>query len=110
MIYLIFIGIITLFYYNTIGWLIESWSNNQYYSHGFIVPIVSAYIILGMRKELSNIERKQSQDRTSIIYCWHYNICYSRYIDNTFLIRIIFNNNDLWNSIIFIWMGIYKEE
>ncbi len=58
---IIFIGFIVTFYYNTIGWLVGSWLNNQYYSHGFIVPIISIYIIWGMRKELSNIERKQSQ-------------------------------------------------
>lgn len=58
---IIFIGIIVAFYYNTIGWLVESWLHNPYYSHGFIVPIISAYIIWSMRKELSHIERKQSQ-------------------------------------------------
>jgi exosortase len=56
---IILIGIIAAFYYDTIRWLIESWLHNPYYSHGFIVPIISAYIIWNMRKELSNIERKQ---------------------------------------------------
>lgn len=58
---IIFIGIIGIFYYNTFGWLVESWLYNQYYSHGFLVPIISGYIIWNMRKELYFIERKQSQ-------------------------------------------------
>lgn len=63
MIYLaiIFIGIIGIFYYNTLIWLIESWLNNPYYSHGFIVPIVSIFIIWKIRKELFEIKKKESQ-------------------------------------------------
>lgn len=56
-----FIGIIGIFYYNTLGWLIESWLGNVYYSHGFIVPIVSLFIVWRMRKELSSVDKKQSQ-------------------------------------------------
>ena len=59
--FILLIGLIVGFYYNTINWLIDSWINNSYYSHGFFVPIISIYIIMRMRKELSNIERKQSQ-------------------------------------------------
>lgn len=58
---LIFIGTIGVFYYNTFRWLIESWLNNPYYSHGFIIPIISLFIIWRMRKELTNTERKESQ-------------------------------------------------
>jgi len=58
---ILFIGIIGAFYYNTFGWLIESWLNNPYYSHGFLVPIISLFIIWMMRKELVDIEKKESQ-------------------------------------------------
>ncbi len=58
---LIFIGIIGVFYYNTFTWLVNSWLYNPYYSHGFIVPIVSGFIIWRMRKEFGDIEIKQSQ-------------------------------------------------
>ncbi len=61
MLHLIFVGIVAAFYYDTIRWLIESWINNPYYSHGFIVPIISVFLIRSMKNELSNIERKQSQ-------------------------------------------------
>jgi exosortase len=56
---LIFIAMIGIFYYNTFGWLIGSWINNEYYSHGFLVPLISGYIIWSMRKEL--VEKKPNQ-------------------------------------------------
>jgi exosortase len=34
---------------------------NEYYSHGFLVPIISGYIVWNMRKELGSIEKKPSQ-------------------------------------------------
>lgn len=56
-----FIGIIGVFYYNTLSWLIQSWTYNEYYSHGFLVPIISGYIIWNMRHELESMEKKPSQ-------------------------------------------------
>ncbi len=61
MIYLLFIAIVGIFYYNTLGWLIGSWINNPYYSHGFLVPVISGYIVWNMRKELAAVEKKQSE-------------------------------------------------
>ena len=58
---IVFIGIIGIFYYNTLGWLIQSWMYNEYYSHGLIVPIISSYIIWNMRHELASMEKKPSQ-------------------------------------------------
>lgn len=29
----------------TLRWLVESWLGNPYYSHGFLVPLISAYLI-----------------------------------------------------------------
>ncbi len=63
---LIFIGILGIFYYNTFGWLIDSWLNNIYYSHGFLVPIISGYVIWNMRKELAFIEKNQSEPGLAI--------------------------------------------
>jgi exosortase len=64
---LVFIGVIGIFYYNTFSWLINSWQNNIYYSHGFLVPFISGYIIWNMRKELAGIEKSQSQAGLAII-------------------------------------------
>lgn len=59
---LIFIAVVGVFYYNTFSWLIASWINNIYYTHGFLVPVISGYIIWNMRKELAGIEKKQAQE------------------------------------------------
>src|SRR3990170_3982083 len=64
---LLFITIIGLFYHNTLSWLVGSWINNEYYSHGFLVPVVSGYIIWNMRKDLAAIEKKQSQAGLAIL-------------------------------------------
>ncbi len=58
---LVFIGIIGVFYHNTFIWLINSWLYNPYYSHGFIVPIISGFIIWRMKEELYHTDIKQSQ-------------------------------------------------
>ena len=58
---LIFVGMVSVFYYNTFIWLIESWLGNVYYSHGFLVPIISGFIIWNMKDDLLKIERRQSQ-------------------------------------------------
>jgi len=62
-----FIAAFGLFYYNTFSWLVGSWINNEYYSHGFLVPIISGYILWSLRKELATIEKKQSQTGLAVI-------------------------------------------
>ena len=58
---ILFIPIVLIFYYNTIVWLTESWMYNEYYSHGFLVPIISGYIVWKMREEIRTIDKKPSQ-------------------------------------------------
>ena len=58
---ILFIPVVLIFYYNTLVWLVESWMYNEYYSHGFLVPIISGYIVWNMRKELISIDKKPSQ-------------------------------------------------
>ena len=55
-----FIAIMGFFYYDTLSWLMISWINNPYYSHGILVPVISGYIIWNMRKELYSVEKNQS--------------------------------------------------
>jgi exosortase len=64
---LIFIAAFGLFYHDTFSWLVGSWLNNEYYSHGFLVPIISGYIIWNLRKEIAIIEKKQSQTGLAIL-------------------------------------------
>lgn len=63
---IILIGIVGVFYFNTFRWLIESWLNNPYYSHGFLVPIISGYIIWKIKKELIDTDKKESQTGLTI--------------------------------------------
>jgi len=59
---LIFIAAIIVFYYNTIGWLFNSWMHNEYYSHGLLVPLISGYILWNMKDELAAIEKKHTRE------------------------------------------------
>lgn len=45
-------AVITLVYWPTLRWLFHSWISNPYYSHGFLVPVVSGFFVWVKRKEL----------------------------------------------------------
>jgi exosortase len=53
---LIIIAILSLFYWPTYRWLVNSWLSNDYYSHGFLVPLVSAFFIWTKREQLKKAE------------------------------------------------------
>lgn len=59
---IVVLAVIGVFFYSTLQWLVISWLNNDYYSHGFLIPIISGYLIYNMRGDLKNIEKKQSQE------------------------------------------------
>lgn len=42
------VGLTAIVFFPTLRWLVASWSSNPYYSHGFLVPLLSAYF--GWRK------------------------------------------------------------
>lgn len=44
-----------LLYFQTFIWLLNSWMHNIFYSHGFLVPVVSSIIVWSRRSELKNI-------------------------------------------------------
>jgi len=52
-------GIILLLYLQTFMWLLESWLYDPFYSHGFLVPVISIIIIWSRRGELKNITLKR---------------------------------------------------
>jgi exosortase len=58
--FLFIIGLLSIIYSHIFVWLIDSWTYDLYYSHGFLVPLISAYIIWRKRKELRRIEKKPS--------------------------------------------------
>ncbi|PID78168.1 MAG: exosortase [Deltaproteobacteria bacterium] len=57
---LIVLSVFILFFFTTIIELINDWSVNDNFSHGFLVPFISLYMIWYKRDELSKIEIKPS--------------------------------------------------
>ena len=52
---LVVILIVSLFYWPTFRWLIQSWLSNDYYSHGFLVPFISLFFVWTKRKHLKEL-------------------------------------------------------
>ncbi len=50
------VAIIGLAYWPTLRWLVTSWLSNDYYSHGFLVPVVSGFFVWTKREHLKNRE------------------------------------------------------
>jgi exosortase len=48
--------ILGLAYWPTLRWLVASWLSNDYYSHGFIVPVVSGFFVWTKRKHFKKKE------------------------------------------------------
>ncbi len=42
---LVISGLVGLAFYPTLRWLVQSWLGNPYYSHGFLIPGISGYLI-----------------------------------------------------------------
>lgn len=49
-----------LLYLQVMIGLVSDWWNDSNYSHGFLVPVVSAYLIWRKREKLKSLERKRS--------------------------------------------------
>lgn len=52
--------LIPLLYYPTLKWLVQIWSTDEQYSHGFLVPLISLYLIWSVRDCLKQIPIKAS--------------------------------------------------
>jgi exosortase len=50
------IALLTLLYWPVFRWLVQSWLSNSYYSHGFLVPLVSGFFAWTKRRELRKRE------------------------------------------------------
>lgn len=59
---IVVLAVIGAFFYSTLQWLVVSWLNNDYYSHGFLIPLISGYLIYNMRNDLKKTEKKQAQE------------------------------------------------
>jgi exosortase len=58
--YLIPFVLLVLVYLPTLRDLISDWQGDSNYSHGFLVPVVSAYLLWSRRRELAAIKAKPS--------------------------------------------------
>jgi exosortase len=52
------VGLTAIVFFPILRWLVASWSSNPYYSHGFLVPLISAYFAWRKRDALQ--QRKPS--------------------------------------------------
>jgi exosortase len=50
------IALLTLLYWPILRWLGQSWLSNSYYSHGFLIPLVSGFFVWTKRDELKRRE------------------------------------------------------
>lgn len=57
---LILASILALLYYGVISELVKDWSNDPNYSHGFLVPLFSAYLIWEQRGALKSMDFRGS--------------------------------------------------
>jgi len=52
--------VIAALYFNTLVWLFTAWWNDPYYLYGFIVPMISGYLIWNKRVELARLDKEPS--------------------------------------------------
>jgi exosortase len=57
---LIIAGLVVVLFSSTFAWLVYNWLNNSYYSHGFLVPLVSGFFVWRRRYALRRDEREPS--------------------------------------------------
>jgi exosortase len=49
---IIVVALLGLIYWPTLRWLVNAWISNDYYSHGFLVPLVSGFFVWTKREYL----------------------------------------------------------
>lgn len=60
MILAITLVVIVSMYFNTLVWLFTAWWNDPYYMYGFIVPMISGYLVWNKRALLARLDKEQS--------------------------------------------------
>ncbi|MEE8469713.1 MAG: archaeosortase/exosortase family protein, partial [Dehalococcoidia bacterium] len=46
------VAVVGLLYWPVFRWLVQSWLSDPYYSHGFLVPLVSGFFVWTKRRQL----------------------------------------------------------
>ena len=54
------LGVIVALYFNTLIWLFTAWWNDPYYLYGFVVPMISCYLVWNKRAELVKLDKESS--------------------------------------------------
>ena len=54
------LGLVALLFSSTFSWLVYNWLNNSYYSHGFLVPLVSGFFLWRRRDAFARENRQPS--------------------------------------------------
>jgi exosortase len=56
----IILGLVALLFSSTCTWLVYNWLNNSYYSHGFLVPLISGFFLWRRRDAFARDKREPS--------------------------------------------------
>jgi len=57
---IIILGLVAVLFYPTFAWLVYNWMNNSYYSHGFLVPLISGFFLWRSRDAFGKDRREPS--------------------------------------------------
>lgn len=57
---MVILGLVAVLFYPTFVWLVYNWMNNSYYSHGFLVPLISGFFLWRSREAFGNDQREPS--------------------------------------------------
>jgi exosortase len=56
----VILGLVAVLFYSTFAWLVYNWMNNSYYSHGFLVPLISGFFLWRSRDAFGKDNREPS--------------------------------------------------
>ncbi len=56
----VILGLVILLFSSTFTWLVYNWLNNSYYSHGFLVPLISGFFLWRRRDAFARDKREPS--------------------------------------------------
>jgi len=56
----VILGLVAVLFYPTFAWLVYNWLNNSYYSHGFLVPLISGFFVWRRRDAFQQDKREPS--------------------------------------------------
>ena len=73
-------SLLTLLYLPALADLVADWYNDANYSHGFLAPLISAYLIWNKRAELKEAIQKNTERATEVRGAWLIGIALALYV------------------------------